>query len=45
MRLFKFFGNLYQHFQLNRGFRVAERSDRRVLSGEALIDAIKAATK
>ncbi len=37
--------NLYEYFQLNRGLRVAERRDRRVLSGEALIDAIKAATK
>jgi hypothetical protein len=33
--------NLYEHWQLRRGFRVADRQQRRLVCGEDVIEALR----
>jgi hypothetical protein len=37
--------NLFEHAKVNVGFRLAERTDRRVLLGDDLIEAVRKATR
>lgn len=45
MKLFWLLGNLYEHWQLNRGFRIADRRQRRVQFGEDVIEALREITR